>query len=276
MNLHYHSWKDFKECPKKYFFKYRHKAPPTVPQNDYFKLYGKLMESFFRMFSNVWGHDSPHMDHETIRNKMAVLWDQLESSSIINWNAPFVKMRKEQIVEQACLDTFAIMDSSSKKYFFDTKSEKEIMVVTKDDTNITGRLDFIHTNTENDIFIFDGKGAGKIGRNVSNEQLYFYALLYYLHEKKMPKHLGFFYYKFNVMMPVDLSIDVLNVFRVRLSEDIKKIQSLSDFVASPSHKSCHFCEYANTCSEHALWQSKHKKPSQIQDVGNGNVQEFGF
>lgn len=235
------------------------------------------MERFFRAFATHWKFRTPYMTPEQIRKKIESLWEHLEYSSIINWNAPFVKLSAEDIVEQAFTDTCTIMDSHNQNYFLNTQSEIEITVTTKTGVELTGRLDFLYNRPQNDArMIFDGKGTKHVGKYVSEDQLLFYALLYFFHYKAMPDELGFFYYRFNSMVPVDITPLKINHFRERLSADIKVLLEVSDFPATPSHKSCHFCDYNNTCNEYIAWQAGHKKPSQIAASDEGGIQEFSF
>ena len=61
--------------------------------------------------------------------------------------------------------------------------------------------------------LFDGKGTDKIGKNVDNDQLYFYTLLYYFQFKKLPDQIGFYYFHLDTFTPVTLTEDLLNEFR---------------------------------------------------------------
>jgi len=237
------------------------------------------MERFFRGFATHWKFKMPNMPPPVIREKIEALWEYLEYSSIIDWNAPFAKLTGPEIVEQAYQDTCTIMDTfETQNYFLNTKSEVEISVTTKDGVELTGRLDFIWHNpvTDQPEMIFDGKGTKHMGKYVSEDQLMFYALLYYFHYGKLPHQLGFFYYRFNTMMPVDLTPNKINNFRERLSADIKTLLTVSDFPATPCHRSCRFCDYNNTCNEYISWQAGHKKPSQIAAPDEPGIQEFAF
>lgn len=277
MRLHYHSWRSYQDCPKQYFLKYRKKVQPTVPINDYFTLYGKLMEKFFINFSTHWKFETPYMTPNRIREKIEGLWEFLEYSSIIDWSAPFAKLSAEDIIDQAFQDTCTIMDSHNQNYFLNTKSEVEIKATTKNGVELVGRLDFLYNHPlSNSVMIFDGKGTKHVGKYVSEDQLLFYALLYLFHYKRLPDELGFFYYRFNSMIPVDITSLKINHFRERLSSDIKKMLETSDFPATPCYRSCKFCDYNNSCNDRSAWQASHRKPSQINVPDEPGVQEFGF
>jgi len=277
MKISYHSWKTYKECPKKFFLEYIKKAPPTSPINECFTLYGKLVEKFFENFCNIWRYQSPYMPPESIEPKLRILYDSILSSSILNWSSPIVKFTQEEVFEMAMKDIGAIMNSENQNYFLNTQSEVTIEITLNDSTILHGRLDFIHRNPiSNDICILDGKGTDKIKKNISNNQLLFYALLYTLHHNIMPIELGFFYFKRNLYAPINFSRDILNEFREQLSLDLKVLKSDDVFSATPCPKSCKYCKYSVGCLEHQKDRLTRVRPSKLKNIEGNGVIEFGF
>ena len=132
MKISYNSWKDYKECPKKYFLRYRKKEPSQIPKNDYFTLYGVLTERFFQMFCNIWRYTTPYMPADVIRQKLDILYKELMRNAEVDWTAPFVKYSEAEIFEQSYTDICKIMDSMNQNYFLNTKSEVSIGVNVKD------------------------------------------------------------------------------------------------------------------------------------------------
>ncbi len=250
MKLNFHTWKDYKDCPKKYYLKCVKRQESPVTKNDFFTLYGKLVEKFFQYFCNNWRFTMPYMPPEEIKFKLNKIYEEILKISDIQWDGKFVNETKESLFEKACNDVCAIMDSHNQNYFLNTKSEVTIEISTKVGVDITGRLDFIHNDAVTQApMVFDGKGSTKIGKNVDVNQLYFYALLHLLHFKKLPEHLGFFYYRFNTYVPVELNIDIINKFRAQLSLDIKQILEEKEYKATPTPKACKFCDYQSICRE---------------------------
>lgn len=277
MNLSYNAWKTYCECPKKYYLKYRLKESPTVPQNDYFALYGCLVEKFFTMFSNLWRFKSPYMPENVIREKTAKLYDDLLTTSTVIWNAPFAKFSKQDILAQAQTDICAIMDSHNQNFFFNTKSEIDIKVSTSVGIDLTGRIDFIHEYPlDKRILLFDGKGTDKIGKNIDPNQVLFYSLLYYFHFKRIPDEVGFFYYRFNEFSPVHIDMETINTLRAKVSLDIKDIASKTSWEAKPCTKACKYCDYRNTCIERLEKASKHRRKSKMDIQEEGTVTLFGL
>ena len=277
MKLNTHSYQAYLECPKKYYLKHVKKQPETVPKNDYFTLYGKLIEKFFEMFCNTWRFKTPYMFPEIIKERLDILWNGILGSSFVDWTVHYAHLTKEDIFDQAYGDICAVMNSQNQNYFLNTKSEIEITVSLKDGDIINGRMDFVHNDPlGTSISIIDGKGTDKLGKNINKSQLLFYALLYYFHYKILPSELGFFYYRFNSFHPIPFDINVLNGFRAQLSCDIKRIKADSSFIPTPSPKSCKYCGYNNKCNEYMLMKAKRAKPSKLIELQGDGVVEFGF
>lgn len=277
MNITYHSWFAYIECPKKFYKQYVKKDPPTVPVNEYFTLYGRLVEKFFELYSNTWCHKTLSLSPKTIKEKMIFIYNGILKSSIVNWSAPFCKLAKEDIFSQAHEDICTIMSSPNRNYFLNTRSEVSIELTLKDSHKIRGRLDFIHkdpSNTEKET-IFDGKGTDKIGKNIREEQLLFYSLLYYFLFKKLPIELGFFYYRFNTFIPVPVDLGILNEFRAKLSLSVKEMIKTAEHMATPSAKACKYCKYIIGCLEGQKGKAIRAKPSKIKDLEGEGLVEFG-
>ena len=273
MNINYQSWKAYAECPKKYFLRHVEKKPPLVPINDYYRLYGILVQQFFQMFCNIWRFKIPYMPIEEVRFKMNVLYKNLLAVSQVTW--PQSGPGQDEILEQACLDTFAVMDGQNQNYFLNTQSEVDISVTISSDVNINCRVDFIHKDAldEKSILIFDGKGTDKIGKNIDKNQLYFYTLLYHKHTGIMPAGIGIFYYRFNTYSPIPLDGKIMDSFQTKLSQDVTNMMS-APIIATPCSKSCKYCEYRPGCPESTQYFAKRAKPSKL-DIPDG-VTEFSF
>jgi hypothetical protein len=279
MKITYHRWKDFSECPKKYYLGHIKKEPPHVPINEYHTLYGKLVEMFFEMFCNIWRYETPYMPPDYIRKKLDILYEGILQTSTVKWSGFGIKYSREEILEQAFQDVCKIMDSPNQNYFLNTRSEVTIEVQLKNEHKLEGRLDFIHKHhLSNDIYIFDGKGTNKIGKNVSNNQLLFYALLYFFHYKVLPVELGFFYFRLNSYIPIFFTQEILNEFRSKIAVDMKSMLSTSDldYQPTPSAKSCKYCVYNVDCLECILSKGKRAKKSKIEDIQGEGIVEFGL
>ena len=111
---------------------------------------------------------------------------------------------------------------------------------------------------------------------MSANQLLFYALLYHLHYKVLPSQLGFFYYRFNTYVPVPISLDILNGFRAKLSADVTKIVSDTEFKANPCYKACKYCNYQSICMECQKARADRKKTPELGIPNLEGPVEFGL
>lgn len=276
MNLNYKTWNRYRECPQKYYLKDRKDTSPDRPQDDYNRLYGLLMDQFFHTFSTIWKYKAPYMPDEIIKEKMQILFDKILETSFINWNSVHAKLSREEILEEALQDASKIMNSQNQNYFLNTSAGIDIELITKNGVKIKDSIDFIYKHPMNNtVLIFDGKSSKKLGKANKNKLL-FYALLYHFHYKAIPDSMGFLYYRYNTMVPVEINVDILNNFRAVLSHDIKVMLKESDFKATPCTKSCKWCDYSHMCLARLEKASKRRKPSQITADSDGQVINFGF
>ena len=277
MNISYDAWKAYKECPRKFHMEYIKKVAPTIPVNDYFKLYGDLVQKFFEMFCNIWRYQTPYLPPDMIRDKLAILYKDLLNTSTVNWSAPFCKLSQEDIFEEAFRDICIIMESPNQNYFLNTRSEINIELNLKDSNIINGQIDFIHTDAIDKTrdTIIDGKGSNKISKNVSDNKLLFNCLLYSFRFNKLPAETGFFYFRHNIFSPVIIDEDKLNQFRAQLSLDIKEI-TRSNYEPTPCARSCKYCNYLNGCKEGLEAKAKRARPSRIKDLEGDGLVTFGL
>jgi CRISPR/Cas system-associated exonuclease Cas4 (RecB family) len=273
VRISYNAYKDFTECPKRFSWKYVERKHPTVRENDYHKLYGNLMGKFFELYSNVWRLKTPYLFPEVIKERMERIYLGQLISADVRWEG--MPLTQEQLLQQAIADAVKVMEEQTLNYFLNTKSEITIDVRVATGDLITGRPDFVHLNVDKSVVLFDGKGTSKKGRNVSEDQLLFYALLFYLHYKQMPWELGFFYYRLNEFVPVTVNTIVLDEFRARLSLAVKAMTK-GPFPANPKSTICKYCPYENSCAECTAAKAARVKESTINVPGGEGVTEFGF
>jgi len=250
---------------------------PTVPVNEYHALYGKLIGRFFELYCNDWRFKTPYLFPDVIRERMNKLFDGMLLTATVDWSAPGCGPDRNMIVEQAVVDAIRIMEGPSLNYFLSTRAEIAIELKLSSGDYLTGRLDFAHTEPLSKlIWIFDGKGTGTVGKNVSNDQLYWYALLYFIHFKVLPTQLAFYYFRLDHYDPIPFNLDILNDFRARVSLTMKSIVNRSTFEATPCAKACKYCPYANSCSEGMLSKASRKKPSKVTGLSDEGIIEFGL
>lgn len=272
MRISYHTYEDYIECPYRFKLKHIDRVPPTVPVDEYHTMYGRLIGKFFEMYSNVWRFKTPYLFPEHIRERMNILFDGLIATHTINWRRG--TRNKEEIIDQACTDAHTIMESPSLNYFLNSKSEVSMEVKLQSGHKITGRPDFIHQDAKSGTpLILDGKGSKKKGKYISDEQLYYYALLYYLTYNEIPQ-LGFFYYRYNEFIPIDFTENDLKDFRAKVSLSIKGMFG-GEYPATAKNKVCQYCDYNNSCADWAEAKAARARGSKLDMVGDGVI-EFGL
>lgn len=133
---------------------------------------------------------------------------------------------------------------------------------------IAGRADFILTRVapDSDLVILDGKGSRHRDKYTSEVQLMWYAMLFKVHEKRLPDKLGFVYWRSDPKESLDWvnftesDIDELQARVVStVSEIASKTKSLpvvmdldvvrTVFLPNANDDNCRFCSYAipNLC-----------------------------
>lgn len=279
MNISYSTWKCYRDCPKLFWYKEVARQDPPIVDNEYFTLYGTLIQKFFELYCNSWALSDPKMKPERVRKEMEPLYQDILSVKYVDWNAGYCSQTGEEIFEDAVMDTCKILESPTREYFLSTRSEITLKIKTKQGFAINGRLDFIHTDPKSKTsMVIDGKGTNKLGKNIDKNQIYFYNLLYFLHYKALPLESGIFYYRFNIFDPIEVTMETLNEFRAIVSVDLGRIANEEEYKATPSNKSCKYCLYKTVCEGHAEWslsKAKKRKSKSGLKLGNG-IQEFGF
>ena len=123
---------------------------------------------------------------------------------------------------------------------------------------IGGRSDFLHGNSEKDIWLLDGKASKHRDKYVDSEQLIWYANQHFLKYHIAPTRLGFIFWCF----PEDpIKWIAYNNNNMRSSLDktfevAKKIQ-LNQFDSIPSPE-CKRCDYREKCEDGIKYLVKHK------------------
>jgi len=274
MRISFHAWLAYKECPKKCHLQYVRKAPPTVPLNDYHTLYGNLVGKFFELYCNEWRYKTPYIFPEIVEERLHILIKGILLTTDVDFTAPGCTKSKEEIIKEAAVDINRIFDTETLNYFLNTRAEVEIQLTLKTGDLLNGRLDFIHNNLDDTVVIIDGKGGKTKGKNVTERQLLFYALLYTLHHKRMPDQLGFFYYRYNCFEPIVFNEKILNDFRAEVAQDVKDLNERPTN-ATPSAKSCQYCKYLIGCIEGTEAKVKRSRGSRVKLEGDGLI-EFGL
>lgn len=278
MKLSYSEYATYLKCPRLYDHEARDVKVDFV-QSEYFSLYGRLMERFFRRYVNELLPNKVQVTDELIRNIMSALWMDLLDSCYVDWKEPWCKEGPGQIFERSYEDVkknIAALD-----FWKHAKAEVTIeLVLKKSQDIIKGRLDFLVKYPDGKVAIIDGKGTRKLDTNVDIDQLYFYALVYYLSYKKLPDQIGFLYYQYQMIKYLDFDIDTIMGFRNKLILVKHTIQNDKVFEAKIKlSKHCKWCIYKFDCDAYNnkkdANREKRRKKGALDEIED-EVTSFSF
>jgi hypothetical protein len=247
MNLSYSEYDIYKKCPKRYYSEVNNVEPPEQ-QSRYFALYGLLMESFFKLHANDFSKKGVVHTDDQLQVVLRKLWTIILDENYVVWTDPWVRESSEHIFMTALED---IKKNITFDFWVYARSEVSFEILLKKTQDVLScRLDFIINRPNGTIEILDGKGTNKMDKNVDVEQLYFYALVYLLHYKKLPDKIGFLFYRYQIIKYIDFNMEILNDFKNKLAIVKKAIKDDTKFEAKVGiSKQCKWCAYKITCTD---------------------------
>lgn len=276
MKVSYSSYRTYIDCPRLYKYRSEKKEPPAE-QSKYFALYGLLIESFFKDYTNNYSKQGTNLKDQQIRAILDKNWNKILKYNYVDWNEPWVKKTPSQIFQETYDDVL----SNLKTFDFWKRSRSEVTInifLKKSSDTITSRLDFIWNQLNGNDCILDGKGTEKIETNVDNEQLYFYTLIYLLKYGKLPDKIGFLFYRYQIIRYLDFDLDTIMSFKNKLSL-VKKAMK-EDKIFKPNvklSKHCRWCEYRFVCDAYSQKKEANakKRKKVINIETEGSVIDFG-
>lgn len=274
MWLSYSKYDTYLKCPRRYKYEIDRIEPPEK-QSKYFALYGLLIEKFFKNYTNVILPQKININKDKIRQILETIWDSLLEKEYVKWNDPWVKQNPNEIFEEVYFD---VLENISTFDFWDrVKSEVTYDIRLKKSNDVlNGRIDFVKKE-ENGIELLDGKGTKHLDR-VNPDQLLFYSLLYFLHHKKLPKKLGFLFYRYKIIRYIDFNRDILIQFKNKLALFKKAIKIDKKFEPKVLlSKNCLWCPYKLICKDYLIKKEANaKKRDKMNMDYKGTIMEFGL
>ena len=275
MKLSFSKYDTYLKCPRKFKYELDGIKPP-MEDSKYFALYGILIQRFFQEYSNVLINSTITITPELVRSVLKKQWDKILERNYVNWKDPWVKQTADEIFEEAFKDI--LENIKTFPLFNECKSEVNIEIKLKKSGDIlNGRLDFIRKCPDGSVEILDGKSTTHLDR-VDPEQLFFYALLYFLKHEKLPKRLGFLFYKYKTIQYIDFNSDILLKFKNKLAmakEAIKKDKTFEPVVKLS--KTCAWCAYRITCKPYLeKKEANAKKRSKLHTDTEGGIISLGL
>jgi CRISPR/Cas system-associated exonuclease Cas4 (RecB family) len=272
MKISYSSFKRYIDCPRKYKWTLDRVDPPE-PSSKYFALYGLLVQKFFEHLCNNHYRNNPNLTPAQVKLLMKQQWRFILEDNYVDWHEPWCRQSSEDIFDESLEDVLKNMETLN--FFRNTKSEVVYETQLKKSKDlITGRVDFVYINDQNQVEILDGKGTNKIETNVDTDQLYFYALLYLLKHRRLPHKLGFVFYKFQTTQYVDFNLDTIMEFKNKLALVKRAIKT--DTTWEPKvklSKQCKWCDYRYMCDAYGKQKDANaaKRKSKIVAPKTGGV-----
>jgi len=278
MRFNFHKYMDYKKCPRRYKMS-EDRVKPTRDRNDYFTLFGNLIQKFFEVYANEWKREGLYFTEPLIRSKLQPMWEKVLRYAVVDWNAPFVRQTANEIFEEAILDIMGNLDNLD--VYDRTKSEVKIEVTFKSGDVLVGKIDFItddESGNREDAEILDGKSTNVIGKNIHVEQLYTYAILYKFKYGVYPKKIGILYYRMKEVEYYPMDVEAIESFKKKLIIAMYEIGKLKEFKPTPSAKSCKYCDYMGDCKEGIESANSRKRPrkNHIPVKKTATIINFGF
>jgi CRISPR/Cas system-associated exonuclease Cas4 (RecB family) len=271
IRMSFHKWKDFKECPKRFYYK-ETKVPYPKEENKYNTLMGNTVQKFFEKYSNEWKKEDLPWSRELVVDRIEKYWKKQIAFNYINWKDFYVKYNEQELFN-LCVDI--ILDNLKNFDVYDnTRSEVKFEVKLKSGDVLVGIMDFIKKG--NLVEILDGKATDVVGKNIKIEQLYMYAFLYELKYGKLPDKMGYLYYRMRMIDYAEIDREKIDLFKKEIIYTLYKIKKMDRFEATPSAKACKYCPYKSTCEEHLADAKTRKRKSSVKDKYNGDVLTMDF
>ena len=245
MRLSYSKYESYLSCPRRYKLQMDRVEPPQK-ESKYFALYGILIQIFFQHYANTYLLKGVAIDKDNLRNVLHNYWSSVLEDEYVNWNDPWVRQTESEIFEEVYSDALKNMEVID--FWTQCRSEVSIEIRLKKSKDVlSSRIDFVRTLPDGSVEILDGKSTKHLDRP-NSDQLMFYALLYFLRNKKLPKRLGWLFYRYQTVKYIDFDADKLIQFKNKLA--LAKKAMKVDTLFEPKVKlstTCKWCPYQLTC-----------------------------
>jgi len=269
IQLSWSGYDTYRKCPSQY---YRDRvSDETPPERDsrHFAIVGSVVQKTFEDFyeQRIWrsGKEAPRVlmglaekHHRDFLQENYVNFDHVTC----NLTA------KESLRE--CLE---IVPKTLKAVVRErlwgraTRSEYPISVpLSNGRDGLRGKLDFViqkDTEDGDELTILDGKSTKNVDRP-DEDQLYFYALMYFMRFRRMPDRLGFLFYRYGDdpekairWIPVDKHR--LKWLRDDVLATIEKIRGESTWRPTPEPKNCRWCLWERVCAPRQAQKQKNRE-----------------
>jgi len=252
------------------------KKPKPYKRSEHHAVMGTAIQEVIERFYNdeLWKLLTPNQLRDRLK-ELSVESFKLECARrYIDWR--LTGDLNEKTMQKLVTDgVMGYMRTLKENLFLGPYARAEVDLVAYIDqyNPIGGRADLIFRRDDTGTTIIDGKNSGryKDGKGglmtyTDPDQLRWYALCYYLAYHSKVDRLGFCYYRFPFGDPV-LDVDGKDTGEIEpgvdwvtyTEDDMKglaeravaarKGMDLEQFAATPTYKTCRFCDYETVCKE---------------------------
>ena len=244
----------------------RNHVKPHKAKDEFFTIFGSVVQKAFENFYNqeMWRKGS--QARQLLLDSVPGIFNNIVKTKVVYWGDHDDTGGREGLL-QKCLDSVnKNIDVIKQQGLIGQYARSEVNIYTfVDDKNqIMGRLDFLIKKDEK-VKILDGKGSkSNKGKKEYQDQLYWYALLYFLRYRKLPDELWLWFYLHpeDPLLRVDFNVSNLKELKDNIVTTMKDIYK-NKFAATPSSASCHFCLYSGECK----FESNHKNKPLVKEPG---------
>lgn len=252
--MSYSGYNQYKNCPKQYWLQRIKKEPPPEKDSRHNAIVGSVVQRVFEAFYNEELYRLGKGTSEELLRRAQMYFEEFMATNYVDFNHVTCryKSQHEPLKEIVEIIPKTLQGIIREKFYGPyAKSEVEMKERFNGGDVLVGYIDFVIRRDNGEVIILDGKSSRHREKNVNEEQLYFYALMFYLRYRQLPDKLGFFYYRF--ADDPELALDWFPVDKARIKELSNNIKDVMfeirrrQYDATPKASFCRWCQWERVC-----------------------------
>ena len=268
IRLSYSSLKQYESCPRQYNWQRIERRPRPQEESRHNAMTGTVIQATFEHFykNEIWrmGPDASKYLQEVSLGYL----DKFLAENLVNWDDPSCRFTLIDVRSELFRMIPATVQTIKRERLLGPYAQSEIPIELYMGKDILlGNLDFVIRTTDDKVWIFDGKATKHREERVDPDQLYFYALLFYLRWQYMPDRLGFLYYWYTdqpekAMDWIPVDVERVHAIKDRAEKAIAAMRR-NEWQPNPTPSNCKYCAWELSCKERqeqkAINSAKRKK-----------------
>ena len=252
------SWSAYKQkntCGKQYRLDRVSDREPPVRDSRHNAAVGSVTQAVFEDFYN----DEMWKDRKDLiprlRDKAEDFYEDFLEDNYIDWNDFTCRFdsQYEPLKEIHEIIPKVVRGIGREKLVGPYAVSELEMKVPFGEDYLYGFMDFIIRQKDDTLILLDGKSSRHYDKYTDPEQLYFYALMFFLRYHKVPDKLGFFYFRFaddpdKAIQWFDVDKEKLRDMRTKIEATLTSIHN-REFDANPVPSHCRWCQWEQVCDE---------------------------